>query len=85
MNGPPRMIVDWSRIVEETRRGGYSVAEISQYTTIPKSSLLSYQFNGIEPIHSTGMLLLRFWGDTTKQDPNNPPLMRRPLSAASFR
>ncbi|WP_213768991.1 hypothetical protein [Caballeronia sp. dw_19] len=85
MNAPPRLIVDWARIVEETRRGGYSVAEISQYTTIPKSSLLSYQFNGTEPTHSTGVVLLRFWGTTTKQDANDPPLIRRPLSAASFR
>jgi hypothetical protein len=78
-------MVDWARIVEETRRGGFSVSEISNYTAIPKSSLLSYQFNGIEPRHSTGAVLLRFWGQVTKQDANEPPLIKRPLSAASFR
>ena len=85
MNGPSRMMVDWSRVMEETRREGYTLTEIAQFTAISRSNLTTYQYHGMEPRHWYGVQLLRLWAQVTGKSAEDPPLIPRPLTAADFR
>ncbi|SDI65112.1 hypothetical protein SAMN04487926_12146 [Paraburkholderia steynii] len=81
----PAQVVDWSRILDDVRRAGYTVSEVAYYTQIPKSTLLGYRNHGAEPRHSAGSKLLRFWAQATYADERQPPLRDPIPSAADFR
>lgn len=85
MNGPANLQVDWFRVLEETRRAGYTFSEISQYTRVTKPSIMNYRNCGAEPGWTAGTSILRFWASVTGQNADSPPMTVRALSAASFR
>jgi len=81
----PAPLVNWSRILDEVRGAGYTIKEISQYTQIPRTTLLGYHNLGAEPRHSSGAMLLRFWVQVTGKDIECAPTWTPPPSAAEYR
>lgn len=81
----PELRVDWPRVLEEIRREGYSLSEIAQFTRIPKTNLMGYRNLGAEPLHATGVAILKFWAQTTAKRSDDAPLVPRMPSAGSFR
>jgi len=81
----PAPLVNWSRILDEVRGAGYTIKEISQYTQIPRTTLLGYHNLGAEPRHSSGQMLLRFWAQVTDRDPESAPTWTPPPSVAEYR
>jgi hypothetical protein len=81
----PAPLVNWSRILDEVRGAGYTVAQISYFTQIPRSTLLDYHNLGAEPRHSNGSTLLKFWVEVTGKLAEDAPTWTRPPSAAEYR
>ena len=77
--------IDWPSIFTDLTVAGYSLAEIQQYTGIPKSTLLSYRNSVATPSHNPGHTLLKFWAQVCEKKPEDAPFTRRHLSAAAFR
>lgn len=59
--------VDWFRVLDDLKREGYGLREISHFTVIPRSTLFQYRA-GMEPGYSTGERLVKFWMEATGRD-----------------
>ncbi|RQV09807.1 hypothetical protein DF042_02290 [Burkholderia cenocepacia] len=59
------------------RRADFTLAEIAQYTQIPRTTLLGYRNLGAEPKHYAGVTLLKLWAQVTGNAPDQAPTMQR--------
>ena len=73
----PARAVDWFRVLEDVRRADYTLAEIAQYTQIPRTTLLGYRNLGAEPKHYAGVTLLKLWAQVTDRQPDEAPTVQR--------
>ncbi|MDN7848109.1 hypothetical protein [Burkholderia seminalis] len=73
----PARAVDWFRVLEDVRRADYTLAEIAQFTQIPRTTLLGYRNLGAEPKHYAGVTLLKFWAQVTGRQPDDAPTRQR--------
>jgi len=53
--------VDWWRVIDDLRRTGLRVEDMSAGTGIPRSTLAGYKNLDVEPKHADGTALLRLW------------------------
>ncbi|KVF08978.1 MULTISPECIES: hypothetical protein [Burkholderia] len=82
----PAVSVDWFRVLEDVRRADFTLAEIAQYTRIPRTTLLGYRNLGAEPKHYAGQTLLKLWAQVTGRQPDEAPtLQRMPSVSAALR
>ncbi|HIC7209396.1 hypothetical protein [Burkholderia stabilis] len=82
----PARAVDWFRVLEDVRRADFTLAEIAQYTHIPRTTLLGYRNLGAEPKHYAGVTLLKLWAQVTGKVPDEAPtLQRMPSVSESLR
>lgn len=81
----PETRIDWFRVLEDVGRMDFSLYDVAQFTTIPKSSLLGYKNSGSEPPHAVGEVLIQFWAEVMGLDPDAAPRVKRMPTAASFR
>lgn len=82
----PARAVDWFRVLEDVRRADFTLAEIAQYTQIPRTTLLGYRNLGAEPKHYAGVTLLKLWAQVTgKPTDDAPTLQRMPSVSESLR
>lgn len=81
----PTTRIDWFRIIEDVRREGYSLYDIAQYTTIPKSTLMGYRNLGSEPPYDMGVVLLKFWAQVMERSVADAPAVPRMPSVAASR
>ncbi|MBW5807453.1 hypothetical protein FOZ70_22240 [Burkholderia sp. COPS] len=80
----PAASVDWFRVLEDVRRADYTLAEIAQYTQIPRTTLLGYRNLGAEPKHYAGQTLLRMWTQVTGKPPGDAPTVQRMPSVSDI-
>ncbi|WP_070106306.1 hypothetical protein [Burkholderia plantarii] len=73
----PVRVVDWFRVLEDVRRADYTLAEIAQYTRIPRTTLLGYRNLGAEPKHWAGVTLLKLWSQVTGNTAADAPTIER--------
>ncbi|EKS9800310.1 MULTISPECIES: hypothetical protein [Burkholderia] len=73
----PARAVDWFRVLEDVRRADFTLAEIAQYTQIPRTTLLGYRNLGAEPKHYAGVTLLKLWAQVTGNAPDDAPTVQR--------
>ncbi|OXJ16000.1 hypothetical protein [Burkholderia sp. HI2500] len=73
----PAQSVDWFRVLEDVRRADFTLAEIAQYTQIPRTTLLGYRNLGAEPKHYAGVTLLKLWAQVTGNAPDQAPTVQR--------
>ena len=73
----PARAVDWFRVLEDVRRADFTLAEIAQYTQIPRTTLLGYRNLGAEPKHYAGVTLLKLWAQVTGNAPDEAPTVQR--------
>ncbi|MBJ9594313.1 hypothetical protein BLA50215_07041 [Burkholderia lata] len=73
----PAQNVDWFRVLEDVRRADFTLAEIAQYTQIPRTTLLGYRNLGAEPKHYAGVTLLKLWAQVTGNAPDQAPTVQR--------
>ncbi len=66
--------VDWFRILDDLKREGYGLRDITHFTGIPRSTLLTYRA-GSEPGYSTGQKLVMFWAQATSRDAASVPMV----------
>lgn len=57
----PNQRVDWWQIVQDLRRHGQTLANITTVTEIPRSTLIGYKNMYVEPKHADGVRLLTLW------------------------
>lgn len=81
----PTTRIDWFRILEDVAREGFTLYEVSQFTTIPKSTLMGYRNLGTEPRHDVGDTLLAFWSQVMNRPATDAPRVPRMPSAGSIR
>ena len=82
----PARAVDWFRVLEDVRRADFTLAEIAQFTQIPRTTLLGYRNLGAEPKHYAGVTLLKLWAQVTGNAPDQAPTVQRmPTVSASLR
>ena len=55
----------------------FTLAEIAQYTQIPRTTLLGYRNLGAEPKHYAGVTLLKLWAQVTGNAPDQAPTLQR--------
>ncbi len=73
----PVRVVDWFRVLEDVRRADFTLAEIAQYTRIPRTTLLGYRNLGAEPKHWAGVTLLALWSQVTGRAAGEAPTTER--------
>ena len=82
----PARAVDWFRVLEDVRRADFTLAEIAQFTQIPRTTLLGYRNLGAEPKHYAGVTLLKLWAQVTGNAPDQAPTVQRmPTVSESLR
>jgi hypothetical protein len=77
--------VDWALVLADVRRAGYTIAEVAEYTQIPRTTLLGYRNLGAEPRHAAGDVLIRFWAQVTERGVGDVPMTDVVPSAAEYR
>lgn len=80
----PAQNVDWFRVLEDVRRADFTLAEIAQFTRIPRTTLLGYRNLGAEPKHYAGVTLLKLWAQVTGREPDDAPTVQRMPSVSDI-
>ncbi|MGX5880091.1 hypothetical protein MJS38_06445, partial [Burkholderia gladioli] len=73
----PVRVVDWFHVLEDVRRADFTLAQIAQYTCIPRTTLLGYRNLGAEPKHWAGVRLLTLWTQVTGRAAAEAPTIER--------
>ena len=77
-------MTDWSAIVNELRRRGFTFPQMALELLIPKSTLIGYR-DGATPRHDDGEVLLAFYLHHTNTDRGNEPKRRAMPSGHALR
>lgn len=77
--------VDWFRLLDDLKRCGKTLEEISRATLIAKATLVLYRNPvGSEPSHAKGERLIAYWCQQTGRHRNEIPIERIVYSAAGY-
>lgn len=82
---PPGLRVDWFRVFDDLGKEGFTIYDIAEQTSIPRSTMRHWKDQDTEPRHSDGEKVLTFWESATGRTRKDAPMRAADPSAASQR